>query len=316
MFDAVFADFWSDDPNFWTLWWFKPDCSECQARGKFCKLKNNDTEDATQCYDPPPKPISKILYAAIGEGTHGAVFKGKVSKEISVAVKILSSTEGDGTDFINKVGTTAKIHHVNVARMLGFCADGFHRALVYDFFPNGSLRNYITPPDKESFLGWQRLQHIALGIAKGIGYVHSGCNSRILRFDNNPSNVLLDDNFISKIIDFDLAKLCSKNQNTVSITAAKGTLGYMAPEVLSRNFGNTPRKQQVVARSATEVEYGSVADAVADVIWVMTLLKEMKITIVDTPTIWCDNSGAVALGKLNVDFLEDSRLFPDEDNHE
>lgn len=309
MFNIIPSHFWDRDPNVWTLWWYKPDCSECEAGGKLCELNNNGTEDAIQCYDRPPKPISKILYAAIGvpvgsavlallffafykiyryfrikgedqarvekflqdyrafrptrfsyadiyritnhlkdklgEGAHGAVFKGKLSNEISVAVKILNNVEGDGTEFINEVGTMAKIHHVNVARMLGFCADGFHHALVYNFFPNGSLQNHTNPLDKENFLGWERLQHIVLGIAKGIEYLHYGCDNRILHFDINLSNVLLDDNFIPKIIDFGLAKLCSKNQSTVSITAAKGTLGYIAPEVLSRNFGSVSYKSDI-----------------------------------------------------------------------
>ncbi|KAI9081761.1 hypothetical protein K1719_036309 [Acacia pycnantha] len=108
-----------------------------------------------------------------------------------------------------------KIHHINVVRLLGFCADGCHRALVYDFFPNGSLQKFISSPDnKESFMGWSKLQQIALAIAKGIEYLHQGCDYRILHFDINPRNVLLDDNFTPKISDFGLAKLCSKNQST------------------------------------------------------------------------------------------------------
>ncbi|KAK4257820.1 hypothetical protein QN277_007357 [Acacia crassicarpa] len=128
----------------------------------------------------------------------------------------------------------------------GFCADGFHRALVYDFFSNGSLQKFISSPDnKETFLGWLKLQQLALAIAKGIEYLHQGCDYRILHFDINPRNVLLDHNFTPKISDFGLAKLCSKNQSTVSMTAARGTLGYIAPEVFSRNFGNVSYKSDI-----------------------------------------------------------------------
>ncbi|RDX78441.1 Rust resistance kinase Lr10, partial [Mucuna pruriens] len=108
------------------------------------------------------KRITNGFNQSLGEGAHGAVFKGMLSREIIVAVKILNDTVGDGKDFINEVGTIGKIHHVNVVRLLGFCADGFHRALVYHFFPNGSL------------------QQIALGIAKGIEDFHLGCDHRIL----------------------------------------------------------------------------------------------------------------------------------------
>ncbi|KAF7816705.1 rust resistance kinase Lr10-like [Senna tora] len=293
------------------LWWSKPNCSECEAQGKLCKLNTIGSQDVIQCFDRPPKPISKMRYVAIvtgvsvgsivlllhllaffkiyryfrskgedqarlerflqdyralkptrfsyadlsritncfrdkiGEGAHGVVFRGKLSNKILVAVKMFNNSEGDGQEFISEVGTMAKIHHVNVARMLGFCADGFHRAIVYNFFSNGSLQKYIGPPDMENFLGWERLQQITLSIAKGIEYLHYGCDNRILHFDINPRNVLLDDHFIPKITDFGLAKLCPKNQSTISVTAAKGTLGYIAPEVFSRNFGNVSYKSDI-----------------------------------------------------------------------
>ncbi|KAI9073282.1 hypothetical protein K1719_044768 [Acacia pycnantha] len=73
------------------------------------------------------------------------------------------------------MGTMGKIHHINVVRLLGFVFDGCHRALVYDFFPNGSLQKFISSPDnKESFMGWSKLQQIALAIARGIEYLHQG----------------------------------------------------------------------------------------------------------------------------------------------
>ncbi|XP_027330547.1 rust resistance kinase Lr10-like [Abrus precatorius] len=192
------------------------------------------------------KRITNGFSESLGEGAHGAVFKGMLSREILVAVKILNDVEGDGKDFINEVGTMGKIHHVNVVRLLGFCADGFHRALVYDLFPNGSLQRFLAPPDnKDVFLGWEKLQQIALGVARGIEYLHLGCDHRILHFDINPHNVLLDDHYMPKITDFGLAKLCPKNQSTVSMTAARGTLGYIAPEVFSRNFGNVSYKADI-----------------------------------------------------------------------
>ncbi|KAL2327037.1 hypothetical protein Fmac_020464 [Flemingia macrophylla] len=192
------------------------------------------------------KRITNGFSESLGEGAHGAVFKGMLSQEFLVAVKILKDTVGDGKDFINEVGIIGKIHHLNVVRLLGFCADGFHRALVYDFYPNGSLEKYLVPPDnKDVFLGWDKLQQIAVGVARGIEYLHLGCDHMILHFDINPHNVLLDDNLVPKITDFGLAKLCPKNQSKVSMTAARGTLGYIAPEVFSRNFGNVSYKSDI-----------------------------------------------------------------------
>ncbi|CAA2957641.1 rust resistance kinase Lr10-like [Olea europaea subsp. europaea] len=190
--------------------------------------------------------ITNQFSEKLGEGGYGNVYKGKLSNEIYVAVKVLNNSKGNGEEFINEVGTIGKIHHVNVVRLVGFCADGFRRALVYEFLPNDSLEKFIfrAGPTSNS-LGWKKLQDIALGIAKGIEYLHQGCDQQILHFDIKPHNILLDHNFNPKVCDFGLAKLCSKEKSTVSITVARGTMGYIAPEVLSRNFGKVSYKSDV-----------------------------------------------------------------------
>ncbi|XP_034197330.1 rust resistance kinase Lr10-like [Prunus dulcis] len=283
--------------------WSKPNCTECDAEGKKCRLKTSDTNNEIECvldlrkanmsaflgsfvlillviaayrvysHDKNEKENrlkierfleeyralkpSRYSYADIkgitdqfkdklGEGAYGTVYKGKLSSELFVAVKVLDSSKGDGEDFINEVGAMGHIHHVNVVRLVGFCADGFRRALVYEFLPNGSLQDFISSADsKYCFLGWDKLQDIALGVAQGIEYLHQGCDQRILHFDIKPHNVLLDYNFIPKLSDFGLAKLCSKDESIVSMTTARGTMGYIAPEVFSRNFGKVSYKSDV-----------------------------------------------------------------------
>lgn len=192
------------------------------------------------------KRITNHFKDELGQGAFGSVFKGKLSNEVHVAVKVLNTSTGNGQEFINEMEAMCQIHHINVARLVGFCADGNKRALVYEFLPKGSLQNFISSADtKDVFLGWERLQNISLGIAKGIEYLHQGCDKRILHFDIKPHNVLLDDNFTPKISDFGLAKLCSKEKSIVSMTTARGTLGYIAPEVFSRNFGNVSYKSDI-----------------------------------------------------------------------
>ncbi|KAJ9679782.1 hypothetical protein PVL29_021635 [Vitis rotundifolia] len=192
------------------------------------------------------KKITNQFQDKLGEGGYGTVYKGKLSDEVYVAVKILNNTNGNGEEFLNEVGTMGRIHHVNVVRLVGFCADGFRRALIYEFLPNESLEKFIfSRTIKNHSLGWKKLQDIALGIAKGIEYLHQGCDQRILHFDIKPHNILLDHNFNPKIADFGLAKLCSKEQSAVSMTTARGTMGYIAPEMLSRNLGNVSYKSDV-----------------------------------------------------------------------
>ncbi|KAI5344173.1 hypothetical protein L3X38_012050 [Prunus dulcis] len=309
MYNLSSFPYYSNDPDNLDLEWSEPNCGQCEAKGKMCRLKNNGTRSEIECVDFSKagtkrkwvttgaclgsfvvlllviaayrvyssdrkkkehqlkierflddyralKP-SRYSYADIkritidfkdklGEGAYGTVYKGKLSSELFVAVKVLNSSKGDGEEFVNEVRTMGHIHHVNVVRLVGFCADGFRRALVYEFSPNGSLQDFISSPDnKNSFLGWDKMQDIALAIAKGIEYLHQGCDQRILHFDIKPHNVLLDHNLTPKISDFGLAKLCSKDQSIVSMTTARGTMGYIAPEVFSRNFGNVSYKSDV-----------------------------------------------------------------------
>ncbi|KAF3646538.1 hypothetical protein T459_10773 [Capsicum annuum] len=113
------------------------------------------------------------------------------------------------------------------------------RALIYEFMPNGSLDQHIYCEDSK--LGWE----IALGIGRGLEYLHRGCNARILHFDIKPHNILLDEDFCPKISDFGLAKLCLQKESMVSMLEARGTIGYIAPKVFSRNFGGVSHKSDV-----------------------------------------------------------------------
>uniref|UniRef100_A0A0R0FP98 non-specific serine/threonine protein kinase n=1 Tax=Glycine max TaxID=3847 RepID=A0A0R0FP98_SOYBN len=238
------------------LRWLEANSSKCKAKGKKCKWKNNKGDiECFNCMDKQ-KTIRIIYHFRQKEEDQARVKKfleeyraEKPARFTNADVKRITGgfkEKEKGKEFINELEIMGKIHHINVVRLLGYCAKGIHRALVYNFFPNGSLQSIIFPPDdKQDFLGWEKLQNIALGIAKGIEYLHQGCNHPIIHFDINPHNVLLDDNFTLKISDFGLAKLCSKNPSLVSMTAARGTFGYIAPEVFSRNFGNVSYKSDI-----------------------------------------------------------------------
>ncbi|CAA0813614.1 Protein kinase superfamily protein [Striga hermonthica] len=189
--------------------------------------------------------ITRKFSEKLGEGGYGTVYKAKLSDQIHAAVKLLHHSKGNGEEFVNEVSTIGRIHHVNIVRLLGFCAEGSKRALVYEFLPNDSLEKFIFRSSSRASLGWPKLRDIALGIARGIEYLHVGCDHQILHFDIKPHNILLDRNFGPKICDFGLAKLCSKEQSGVTMTAARGTMGYIAPEVLSRTFGRASYKSDV-----------------------------------------------------------------------
>lgn len=195
------------------------------------------------------KRITGKFRHKVGQGGYGTVYRGKLPNGIPAAVKMIEISKGNGQEFINEVATIGRIHHFNVVRLLGFCAEGTRRALVYEFMPNESLEKFIfsskDAKTRNRPFSWEKLQQIAMGIARGMEYLHQGCNQRILHFDIKPHNILLDHNFQPKISDFGLAKLCSKEQSVVSMTAARGTAGYIAPELFSRNFGAVSHKSDV-----------------------------------------------------------------------
>ncbi|TYJ47244.1 hypothetical protein E1A91_A02G174700v1 [Gossypium mustelinum] len=179
------------------------------------------------------------------EGGYGSVFKGKLRSNLLVAVKLLGKAKTNGQDFISEVATIGRIHHVNVAKLVGFCVEGSKQALVYDFMPNGSLDKIIFSGENKITLTWQKTFEIAIGVARGIEYLHRGCDTQILHFDIKPHNILLDENFVPKVSDFGLAKLYSVDDSIVSLTAARGTLGYIAPELVYKNIGGISYKADV-----------------------------------------------------------------------
>ncbi|RWR72235.1 LEAF RUST 10 DISEASE-RESISTANCE LOCUS RECEPTOR-LIKE PROTEIN KINASE-like protein 2.1 [Cinnamomum micranthum f. kanehirae] len=194
------------------------------------------------------KKMTNSFKVKLGEGGYGGVFKEKLKDGRFVAVKVLNNSKGNGEEFINEVSSIGRTSHVNIVTLLGFCYEGSKRALIYEFMSNGSLEKFIYSNKSKGtkrILDWEKLFEIAVGIARGLEYLHRGCSTRILHFDIKPHNILLDDAFCPKISDFGLAKLCPKQESVVSMQDARGTIGYIAPEVYCRNFGGVSHKSDV-----------------------------------------------------------------------
>jgi len=180
----------------------------------------------------------------LGQGGYGSVYKGELlPRNVQVAVKMLGNSNCNGDEFISEVSTIGRIHHINVVRLVGFCAEEMRRALVYEYMPHGSLDKYIFSSERS--FSWDKLNDIALGIARGINYLHRGCDMQILHFDIKPHNILLDSNFVPKVADFGLAKLYPRDTSFVPASALRGTIGYIAPEMVSRSFGAISSKSDV-----------------------------------------------------------------------
>ncbi|KAK4762214.1 hypothetical protein SAY87_030098 [Trapa incisa] len=167
----------------------------------------------------------------LGAGGFGSVFGGILCDGTKIAVKQLEGLGQIKKSFLAEIETIGSIHHVNLVRLVGFCADKSNRLLVYEFMANGSLDRWIYHKN-ELILEWKQREKIILDIAKGLHYLHQDCRQKIIHLDIKPQNILLDEKFNAKVSDFGLSKLIDRGQSQV-VTTMRGTPGYLAPEWLS-----------------------------------------------------------------------------------
>ncbi|XP_065627119.1 rust resistance kinase Lr10-like, partial [Quercus suber] len=223
--------------------WRRRHLSMCDAVENFLQSHNN-LMPIRYSYSQIKK-MTKCFKDKLGEGGYGSVYKGKLQSGHLVAIKMLGKSKGNGQEFINEVATIGRIHHENVVQLIGYCVEGLKRALIYEFMPNGSLDKYIFSQEGNITLSIEKTYNISLGVARGIEYLHRGCDMQILHFDIKPHNILLDENFTPKVSDFGLAKLYPIDDSIMSLTAIRGTLTYIAPELFYKNIGGVSYKADV-----------------------------------------------------------------------
>ncbi|KAK3198619.1 hypothetical protein Dsin_022034 [Dipteronia sinensis] len=181
------------------------------------------------------KTATQDFRVTLGRGGFGSVYEGILCTGTKIAVKCLnnSGTVNQGqNEFLSEVKTIGKIHHFNLVRLVGYCGEKSQRLLVYEYMCNGSLDKWIFHKNEAQNLTWETRKKIIVQIAKGLEYLHDNSNPNIIHLDIKPQNILLDRDFNAKISDFGLARLMDKDQTQV-MTVAKGTPGYIAPELIS-----------------------------------------------------------------------------------
>ncbi|KAK1288199.1 putative receptor-like serine/threonine-protein kinase [Acorus calamus] len=177
--------------------------------------------------------------SVIGEGGYGVVYRGVLGDNLVVAVKNLLNNRGQAEkEFKVEVEAIGKVRHRNLVGLIGYCAEGFQRMLVYEYIDNGNLDQWLhRKVGPVSPLTWEIRMKIAIGTAKGIAYLHEGLEPKVVHRDVKSSNILLDKQWNPKVSDFGLAKLLGPGSSFVT-TRVMGTFGYVAPEYASTGMLN------------------------------------------------------------------------------
>ncbi|KAF7023153.1 hypothetical protein CFC21_035742 [Triticum aestivum] len=167
----------------------------------------------------------------IGRGGSGIVYRGVLEDKRVVAVKKLTSVSHSEEEFWAEMNIIGRINHMNLVRVWGFCSEGQHKLLVYEYVESESLDKFIFGNvSAERLLAWSQRFKIALGTARGLAYLHHECLEWVIHCDIKPENILLTRDFEAKIADFGLAKLSKRDSSSFNLTHMRGTMGYMAPE--------------------------------------------------------------------------------------
>ncbi|GKU91186.1 hypothetical protein SLEP1_g5091 [Rubroshorea leprosula] len=175
----------------------------------------------------------------LGEGGYGVVYRGQLINGTPVAVKRILNNLGQAEkEFRVEVEAIGHVRHKNLVRLLGYCIEGTHRMLVYEYVNNGNLEQWLHGAMRQhGYLTWDARMKVVLGTAKALAYLHEAIEPKVVHRDIKSSNILLDDEFNAKVSDFGLAKLLGAGKSHVT-TRVMGTFGYVAPEYANTGLLN------------------------------------------------------------------------------
>ncbi|XP_031498219.1 probable receptor-like serine/threonine-protein kinase At5g57670 isoform X2 [Nymphaea colorata] len=173
----------------------------------------------------------------VGGGERAEVYKGQIHDGQMVAVKKLANQNADDQkqkEFLIELGIMGHVRHPNITCLIGFCIEG-GLYLIFDFSPNGSLEAALHGKSNRP-LEWSARYRIALGVARGLHYLHRCCKKRIIHRDIKASNILLGRDFEPQVSDFGLAMWLPEQWSHHSVIPLEGTYGCLAPEYFTNGI--------------------------------------------------------------------------------
>ncbi|KAL5655965.1 hypothetical protein ACJX0J_035284, partial [Zea mays] len=194
-------------------------------------------------------------------------------------------------EFRVEVEAIGHVRHKNLVRLLGYCVEGIHRMLVYEYVNNGNLEQWLHGMNQHGVLSWENRMKILLGTAKALAYLHEAIDPKVVHRDIKSSNILIDDEFNSKVSDFGLAKLLNSDKSHIN-TRVMGTYGYVAPEYA--NSGMLNEKSDIYsfgvvllecATARDPVDYSKPADEVNLIEWLKMMVTSKRAEEVVDPNL-------------------------------
>ncbi|CAA0841209.1 Leucine-rich receptor-like protein kinase family protein, partial [Striga hermonthica] len=203
------------------------------------KITYAETLEATRQFDEEN---------VLSRGRFGLMFKATYGDGMVLAIRRLPDASIDENTFRKEAESLGKVKHRNLTVLRGYYAGPppETRLLVYDYMPNGNLGTLLQEAAHHEghVLNWPMRHLIALGVARGLAYLHS---VGIVHGDVKPGNVLFDADFEAHVSDFGLDRVTAVVAATSAeaSSSAAGTLGYVAPEVALSGGGLVSKESDV-----------------------------------------------------------------------
>ncbi|KAI9074195.1 hypothetical protein K1719_043849 [Acacia pycnantha] len=173
----------------------------------------------------------------VGFGSFGSIYKAILPNEKIVAVKVLNlDIEEASRSFDVECSAMCHLRHRNLIKIISSCSNGHFKSLIMEFMVNGSLDRWLY--SHNYYLNVLQRLNIMIDVAAALEYLHHGSSTVVVHCDVKPSNVLLDEDMVTHLGDFGIAKLFGEKQLEI-YTETLATIGYIAPEFGSKGVVST-----------------------------------------------------------------------------
>ncbi|XP_058180841.1 putative leucine-rich repeat receptor-like serine/threonine-protein kinase At2g19230 isoform X4 [Rhododendron vialii] len=179
--------------------------------------------------------ITNNFEKLLGNGASGSVYAGHLTadtKDVAVKMFSLPTTHVGRMQFQTEARLLTKVHHGNLVAIMGYCNEGEHMGLIYEYMANGTIKDRLSEKNP-NILSWEKRLQIACDAARALEYLHDDCKPPIIHRDIKTSNILLNENMQAKISDFGLSRLMPSDGGTHVSTSVAGTRGYMDPKYIA-----------------------------------------------------------------------------------